>query len=839
MILKQRKHSGTRNPEIREYEIRHREIIRKTAADDIVLLKNEGNLLPLEKGSRIALYGAGSYQTIVGGTGSAAVHMREIVSVYQGISNAGFQVTTKEELKDAMQEYQEARAIYRQTVLDKVDANTSDLPLKRKYHIAYNSTPFFAPMGKEPQKTETDVALYVISRNGGEGQDRFCRPGDYELTEEENETLGKICSLYEHVIFVINSGGMIDLSFMDRYDNIHGLVYMHQPGMEAGNALADILTGDIPACGKLSDSWAYRYLDYPNSAFYSHNKEDMSRELYKEGIFVGYRYFDSYEIPVRYCFGFGLSYTEFEMSVTGIKGIDFGTENPKAEIKVRVKNTGNSDGKEVVQLYAACPQKKQPKEYRRLAGFAKTRLLHPGEEEEVTVVFPIYALASFYEMMPGWMLEKGKYGLFVGNSLENAMLEAIIELPEDIIAMRTEHICPLQEELKEMEAPVDKITARRAKWERSCSDKATLFVNPEDMTERMTDYENINRGISEQAKQFVDSLTLDQLIALANGEITSSSDEAIGDGGIYVPGSGGQTGTCAIENGLASIVFADGPAGLRLQQKYQIVDDRVVPITFEMKFADGFFSRAGEQTEGERWYQYCTAIPTGTTLAQTWNVEQLEECGKVVAEEMQEFGITVWLAPGMNVHRNPLCGRNFEYYSEDPLLSACMASAMTRGVESLEGCYTTLKHMACNNAEDNRMHSDSIVSERALREIYLRGYELAVLECHPAALMTSYNMINGIHAANNYDICNKVARGEWGFDGLFITDWVTTQQGPDCTASGCMRAGNDLVMPGSMKDQKNLREELDAGTLSQEELKRSVCRIVELIWKSDWCEPDC
>ena len=208
----------------------------------------------------------------------------------------------------------------------------------------------------------------------------------------------------------------------------------------------------------------------------------------------------------------------------------------------------------------------------------------------------------------------------------------------------------------------------------------------------------------------------------------------------------------------------------------------------------------------------------------------------MIGGEMQLFDTTLWLAPGMNIHRNPLCGRNFEYYSEDPLISGKIAAAMTDGVQNIPGCGTTIKHFACNNQEDNRMGVDSILSERALREIYLKGFEIAIKEAQPMSIMTSYNLINGVHAANNYDTCTKAARCEWGFAGMIMTDWTTTEKGPDCTASGCMRAGNDLVMPGALSDRANLQEELTDGRLPKEDLKACIARLVNIVWQSNMYE---
>lgn len=279
--------------------------------------------------------------------------------------------------------------------------------------------------------------------------------------------------------------------------------------------------------------------------------------------------------------------------------------------------------------------------------------------------------------------------------------------------------------------------------------------------------------------------------------------------------------------------MADGPAGLRLNKTYQVKDGEILPNPHGMAMEDGFLCRESIKSEGDTYYQFCTAFPVGTLLAQSWDVSLLEKCGAAVAEEMEEFNVTLWLAPGMNIHRNPLCGRNFEYYSEDPVVSGCMAAAITKGVQSKKGYGTTIKHFACNSQEDNRMGSDSVLGERTLREIYLKGFEIAIKESNPMSVMTSYNLVNGIHAANHYDLCTKILRNEWNYKGLVMTDWTTTMQGDGCTAAGCMRAGNDIVMPGCAKDHENIRQELANGSLDIRELKRSVARLVNIVWQSD------
>jgi beta-glucosidase len=279
-------------------------------------------------------------------------------------------------------------------------------------------------------------------------------------------------------------------------------------------------------------------------------------------------------------------------------------------------------------------------------------------------------------------------------------------------------------------------------------------------------------------------------------------------------------------------VLADGPAGLRLNQHYYAVDGKAQAMPFVSCIEHGIFATE-EEPVGEKRYQFCTAIPVGTMLAQTWNLPLMEQVGSMIGEEMEEFGVQLWLAPGMNLHRNPLCGRNFEYFSEDPLLSGRCAAAMTRGVQSHRGLGTTIKHFACNNQEDNRMACDSIVGERTLRELYLKSFQIAIEEAQPKAIMTSYNLVNGVHAANSYDLCTRAARMEFGFRGLIMTDWCTTNVDEKCTAAGCMRAGNDLVMPGMPMDHENLRAELAQGTLTEAQLRRCITRLVRVVLESN------
>ena len=841
MKFKERSLPGTTSKAVTEREVRNRKLARKAAAEGFVLLKNEDALLPLEKGERIGLYGAGAVKTVKGGTGSGDVNERDCVSIWQGLKSAGYVITSEPWLEAYSSLYDAARRKWKEEILGKLDECGGD------FFQAYSTTAFVLPC-KAPIAASTarndgaDTAVFVLSRIAGENADRHDTPGDYFISEEEKGILSQISQSYRDVILVINAGGFIDLAFTEDYGNIKAILQFVQAGQEGGSALADVLTGAVTPCGKLTDSWAMAYADYPNAGSFSYKNGNTDTEKYEEGIYVGYRYFDTFDVPVRYCFGYGLSYTSFTSEVTSIEASDMRTANPMIQVKVIVKNIGDAfSGKEVIQIYVSCPQGQMPKEFRRLAGFHKTQLLTPGETQEVNISFPLYQLASYDEKKAAWVLEGGTYGIWAGSSIEDAALAGSLYLEEDAVMIQCEHICERKEELKELMPDPEKIKEKEAAWLRMADQikKAPVVLDGGQIITETITYaarKNIKPG---RAGELAETLSEEQLIALATGDPGKGQGSALGSAGITVPGAAAETSDTAIGEpwNIAGIVLADGPAGLRLNQTYQVSDGKIVKEDFLKSFEGGFFAPESA-TAGTTYYQYCTAIPVGTLLAQTWNTELICRIGEMIGGEMELFGVTLWLAPGMNIHRNPLCGRNFEYYSEDPLLSGLMASAMTQGVQKVAGCGTAIKHFACNNQEDHRMGSDSVLSERALREVYLKGFEIAVKSAQPMSIMTSYNMINGVHAANSYDLCTKAARDEWGFAGAVMTDWTTTTHSTRgvCTAAGCIRAGNDMIMPGTEGDRENIRRELQKGTISIKELKWCIANTINLVLCSNQYE---
>ena len=827
--IKKRTLPGAPSTAEQSYEAAHKALARQAAAEGIVLMKNDGGILPLTWCSEVALYGAGVSKTVKGGTGSGDVNERHSVTIYEGMKAAGFQITNEDWIERYEAKYQEARQEWKKQVYEKNASGGTGLD----FFLAYAATPFYLPAGPKVEKTDADIAIYVISRIAGEGADRFAKGGDYYLSDEEHGMLSCLCSMYRDVVVIINVGGVMDVSFLDNFSNIRAMLFVAQPGMEGGNAIADILSGKVTPSGKLTDTWAYRYDDYPNAKTFSHNNGNVNQEYYEEGIYVGYRYFDSFGIPARYGFGFGLSYTEFSLETRSITVDEYGT----VTVAVLVTNIGAKyEGKEVVQLYVSLPDGRLEKENRRLCAFAKTEELAPGKSQTICLAFSPMELASFDEERSAWGLEHGGYGVYIGNSLAYSQLVGVLELAEDKTLIKTAHICPPKSAVRELSRSAE---VRDAWCEKQRSEnRSAAFKIPyhlEKLSEKAIDYDD-EQPAGDEAEQIVESLTVEQIIQLTTGDPSKGQGSVLGSAGISVPGSAGETSSCAHEQGVANIVLADGPAGLRLNQYYYVKDGQPQMLPFEASLEKGFFFE-GKEPDGEKYYQYCTAIPVGTLLAQTWDVELLRKVGSMIGEEMTHFGVTLWLAPGMNLHRNPLCGRNFEYYSEDPLLNGKLAAAITNGVQAHKGCGTTIKHFACNNQEDNRMGSDSILSERTLRELYLRSFGIAIQESQPLAIMTSYNLINGVHAANSYDLCTMAARCEFGYQGIIVTDWNTTEQDQDCTAAGCIHAGNDLVMPGQASDHASIRKALAEGTLTHEELYRCVARLIRLIFKATVYEP--
>ena len=804
------KHSGTRSTEVCQREIDHAVFAREAAEEGIVLLKNEG-LLPLKKDTKIALLGIGAEKTIKGGTGSGDVNNRESVSIYAGIKEKNAGIVSEEWLKDYHNRYEQARTEWKEQILEA--AKHVDNPFD-----AYAANPFAMPDGRAVTNEDikaAEAAVYVISRISGEGKDRRKRKGDYYLSDQEEKDLYFLNEQKIPTVLIINAGGPVELTdLLAGTENICAILNISQLGQEGGNAVADILFGEFTPSGKLTTTWTKRYDDCPAAEEFSYLNGNLETEEYAEGIYVGYRYFDSFGIEPLFSFGYGLSYTEFDIRLCGIN-----TDSKGVTVTVEVENTGTTySGKEVVQIYASLPQDGSRKEFRRLVGYEKTEELKPGEKEMLNIVLPAKAFASFLEEQQEWRIQAGAYGIWIGNSLSEAKLSAGVKVSADVMMEKTKKLED-HSEVVEIKDCAEELCRRAEEWTALLEELPNVSFEPE------TEEKKVCR-LPEETE-----IPVEDLIPLMYGNM-SEIRSTLGASGIKVPGTAGETSEALLDQyGIPSLIMADGPAGIRLQQTYEVdrEKDTVYGTGVLGSLENGYLVGRKDHEGAERYYQYCTAFPVGTALAQSWNKKLMEQFGRKVAAEMEEFHINLWLAPGLNIHRNPLCGRNFEYYSEDPFLAGTLAAAVTRGVQSRPGCGVTIKHFACNNQEDNRMGVDAHISERTLREIYLRGFEIAVKEGAPTSIMSSYNLINGVHAANSKDLCTRIAREEWGFDGVIMSDWNTTVPEDGSIPWVCVAAGNDIIMPGNPDDDKNIRDAYKEGKLTEKEIRLCANRILKLI----------
>lgn len=807
-------HSGTQERQRSGREIAHGRLARRAAAEGMVLLKNEG-VLPLDASRPVALFGGGAVRTVKGGIGSGDVNSRESISVCQGLKAAGAVVTSERWIEDYEKRYEAARIAWKETILER--AKQVENPFD-----AYAEHPFVLPDGRRIEAEDLKGALaviYVVSRICGEGKDRRREEGDYYLSRKEQEDLFCLNRFGIPIILILNVGAPVELTdILKKTENLKAVLLLSLPGQEGGHAAADVLFGRAVPGGRLTSTWARRYEDYPSAESFGYLNGNLETEEYREGIYVGYRCFDSFGIEPLFPFGYGLSYTDFSIKFEGCRETERGVE-----VSVSVKNTGNHyAGREVVQVYVTLPQTGGAKEYQRLAGFAKTGCLKPGEEERLTVSIEWSYLAGFSESLHAWVVEAGTYGLWIGNHAASLTLVSLLTVQEQTVLERTGSLdmkFPAFDTFPTAEAAIRK----SGEWMELAKEQnvSALILAPREEPKR-----TCRKDFSLSEK-----IPAEELIPLLYGNITQGAS-TLGSSGVRVPGSAGET-TEALEEkyGIRSLIMADGPAGLRLRQSYEVDrgTDRVYGVGVLGSLENGYLEETVYHEGADTWYQFCTAFPVGTALAQSWDTRLMREFGAAVAEEMEEFHVNLWLAPGMNIHRNPLCGRNFEYYSEDPLLSGFLAAAVTEGVQSRRGCGVTIKHFACNNQEDNRMGVNVRVCERALREIYLRGFEIAVKKSMPAAIMSSYNRINGVHAANCRDLCTTIARDEWGFDGVIMSDWNTTVPEDGSIPWKCVAAGNDIIMPGNPKDDETIRHAYKEGRLSEEAVRRSAGRVQKLV----------
>lgn len=781
----------------------HITLSKDAAKEGMVLLKNEQHVLPLQTGAKVALFGKATFDYVKGGGGSGDVTVAYTRNLYEGIKALKGKISIYEELAD----------FYRENVKEQYKAGR--VP-------GMTIEPQVPQELLQKAKAYTDTAVISICRFSGEGWDRksivetenkniwaseeemarrsaeIFEDGDFYLTHAEQEMVNTVKQNFARVIVVMNVGGMVDTSWFHDDAQIQSVLMAWQGGMEGGLATAELLAGEGNPSGKLSDTFARELNDYPST--YNFHESEKYVE-YTDDIYVGYRYFET--IPgakekVNYPFGFGLSYTQFTLDESQIS-----IEGDQIRCMVSVTNTGAMAGKEVVQAYYGAPQGRLGKAARVLCAFAKTRLLQPGETQLMTLCWKIADMASYDDCgkvcKSAYVLEQGEYRFYIGTSVRDAVENATVyTAAKDIVTQQlTSRLAPTSltkrmladgtyEELEttepidtdanelekmtteEMEAfaPKTEGRARWRLWGDQTPDKQHHFL-----------IEAAEGKIT--LEEFMAQLSDEQLAELLGGQPNTGVANTFGFGNLP-------------DYGVPNIMTADGPAGLRISPECGVCT---------------------------------TAWPCSTLIACTWNPEVAQQVGAAGGAEVKENNIAVWLTPAVNIHRSPLCGRNFEYYSEDPYLTGKMASAMVKGIQS-NHVGATVKHFALNNKETNRKNSDSRASERAIREIYLKAFEIIVKEANPWAIMSSYNIVNGRRTSENHELLTDVLRGEWGFEGAVTTDWWTNGEHYKEVA-----AGNDIKMATGFPER--LMEALHKGIITRAELETCAKRVLNLILKVD------
>ena len=791
------------SPEILEREIAHCNLARRICAEGIVLLENNG-ILPL-KTDKVALYGAGARHTAFGGTGSGENNPRYNTTPEEGLIAAGINITTESWLSEYDILFDKEYSEYK-THLSKA---MKKVPLMEHMDYAADN-PFILPAGTPitaDTKSDSNVAIFILTRQAGEGADRKDRPGDYYLTDDEKALLESITKNYKDTVLVLNVGAVIDLSFLDEM-NFSAVVLLMQGGMETGNGLADVLTGKVNPSGRLADTWGYRYEDYPSADTFSERNPDTYQEDYREGIFVGYRWFDKKNIKPRYSFGYGLSYTSFntEYKDTSVNG-------SVVAVTASVTNNGKVSGKEIVMLYLSCPEGKLIRENRMLAAFTKTELLDPGTSANVELRFDLKDFAGFDNETHSFILEKGSYCLSISDSPVS-----VIELDRDVT---TEVTKPMFRS----DRRIDHISYENCEKDYSSLPRFTLDSSA--FTTTTHDYSVPKFESDKNIDEIVSRLSVKDMAKLLVGRTYQ---------GPYrhrVFGAVGYTTSKLFNKGIDAMPMADGPQGINLTRvstkpKHNFFAIPTMPESLRITHKISKVGTAsGPKSNKNLYYQFCTSWPCETLVAQTWDPELARLQGDAIGIEMLEYGVVFWLAPAVNIHRNPLCGRNYEYYSEDPLLTGKIASAAISGVQSHKGCYATIKHFAANNLETKRNKSSSNLDERTLREIYLKAFRIAVAEADVKSVMCSYNKINGVYTALSYDLETDILRNEWGFDGIVMTDWFATGH-DESLDELCCKAGTDLIMPGTPFITSKIMKAYHKGLISREDIERSARRIIKL-----------
>ena len=764
---------------------------RSLAARGTILLRNDG-VLPLPAGARLAVFGRTQKDWIAVGYGSG------------GDVNPPYVTNLLDSLREGGQ------VILDEHLAARYEAHSAEHPADPGREWGRWPRSFPEPVLTEDEvaaaAARSDTAVIVIGRAAGEDRDNALEPGAYYLTSAERELLRQVTSAFPRTVALVDTGNVIDLAWTEEFP-LSAVVLAWSGGMEGGRAAADVLTGAVEPGGRLTDTIARRYEDCPSAGHFG----DPEVSEYVEDVFVGYRYFETFAPEkVLFPFGHGLGYTTFEIFAAGV-ALDGGA----LSVRAHVTNTGARAGSEVVQLYVQAPDGALSKPARSLAAFARTDEIAPGRSAVVPLQVRVEDLASYDDSgatghRSAWVLEPGEYRVFVGSDVRQAQQIGAFHLGELSVVRQLEEAAavPPGQAFDRMVLHRDADGRAQIRWEpvpTATVDLAERILDrlpaPLDPVEEPTvRFEDVLAGRAELA-HFVATLGPEELASLAYGDI--EMDSPLGP-----PGNAGALGgvTQALRaRGIPPAITTDGPSGLRLSS-------------------------------------IASLLPCGTALASSWDVAAVRELAELHGREMLDKGSDMLLAPGMNIHRDPLCGRNFEYFAEDPLLTGKMAGAIVEGVQS-QGVSACPKHFAANNQETHRTVNDSRVSERALREIYLRGFEMMVRESSPQNIMTSYNRINGVWGHYHYDLVTTVLRGEWGYDGNVVTDWwMRMEPDPHFPAlrdsAYRVRAQVDVLMPGSEVHFGTTREDAIMDSFRREdgitlgEMQRTATNVLRYLLRS-------
>ena len=759
-------------------------LARMTAGEGIVLLKNDG-VLPFKAEDTVSVFGRVQNDYFYVGYGSGGdVKPPYRVSLMEGLRNSG-KVGINENLAD----------IYTKWSAN----NVPDEGFWGHWPMNFPEMPIDDDTISEARKA-SNIALVVIGRAAGEDREQKLKKGSFLLTDDERELLDKVTDKFDKVVVLLDTGNVIDMSWTEEYGNkLSAILIAWQGGMESGNAVADVLTGVVNPSGRLTDTIARHYSDYPSSNDFG-NKQYNN---YTEDVYVGYRYFSTFDNDaVLYPFGYGLSYTDF--NIDGKVGFD----GCLATIDITVENTGNVSGKEVVQVYVEAPQGKLGKPLRSMVTFDKTDLIESGQKQQLSLRFDLEDLMSYDDkghtgFRNCYVVEAGEYKVYLGANVRDAK-EIGSFVVDSTYVHETEESCPVRIEHqfdvlypKFQDGTYHKAYRPVAVESRCLKDRIVNNL-PEEIEQKVDfnmDFCDVKDGILSMDR-FIGSLSDKELELLTHGHYKMNSPlGASGNAGAFGGISGGLR-----SRHIPPVITTDGPSGIRLLTRTSL-------------------------------------LPCGTALASTWNEKLVEELYGELSKEMLDRGSEVLLAPGMNIHRDPLCGRNFEYLSEDPVLTGYMASAIVKGIQS-NGGSACPKHFACNSQETNRNHNDSRVSERALREIYLKAFKIVIDEANPRLIMVSYNRINSVLNSNNYDLTTTILRGEWGYEGLVTTDWwMVNEESPEFEGVKAnayrVRSQVDVFMPGgdrvSGRGDKSILTALKKGNLTRGELQRSARNVLNFI----------